>query len=134
MDLSDLIPKSDTITVTLRHPITGEVIKKDDGSEMTITVYGQHTEAYKSAIHEQMDKRIERAAKNKDTKVSAAEMDNTSAELLAKTTVDWNLQFNKKDHKFTVANAVSLYKDPKLAWIKNQVLAEQENFEAFLKA
>lgn len=134
MDLSDLIPKSDTITVFLRHPITGEPIKKDDGTDMTITVYGQHTEAYKAAIHEQMDKRLEKAAKGRDSKITASEMDATSAELLAKTTVAWNIQFNKKDYEFKIANAIQLYKDPKFAWIKNQVLAEQENFEAFLKA
>lgn len=132
MDLTSLIPTDDTIVVTVKHPITDEPLTKDDGKEMTITVYAPHAAQYKSAVHEQTNKRIQKAAKGKKVTFTAEDIEATTLELLAKTTKDWNIQLNGKSPKFSVQEAIDLY--AKLPWLKQQVLEAQEDYSAFLKA
>lgn len=131
MDLSKLIPTDDTITVTIKHPVTDEPLTKDDGKEMTITVYAQHSPQYKAVVHEQANKRIKKAAKGKVNPVTAEEWEDTLLEMLAKTTKDWTIQINGKSPKFSVAEATDLYS--KLPWLKDQIQAAQEDFTSFLK-
>lgn len=131
MDLNNLIPTDDTIVVTVKHPLTEEPLLKDDGKEMTITVYAPHSSQYKSAVHEQTNKRIQKAAKGKKITFTAEEIENATLELLAKTTKDWNIQLNGKSPKFSVVEATDLY--GKLPWLKAQVLEAQEDYSAFLK-
>jgi hypothetical protein len=131
MDLSNLVPTDDTIVVTIKHPVTDEPLTKDDGKEMTITVYAPHSAQYKSTVHEQTNKRIQKAAKGKKMTFTAEEIEATTLELLAKTTKDWNIQLNGKSPKFSVAEATDLYN--KLPWLKQQVLEAQEDYTAFLK-
>lgn len=130
-DLFNMIPTDDTIVVTIKHPVTEEVLTKDDGKEMTITVYAPHSSAYKAAIHEQTNKRIQKASKGKKITFTAEELENTSLELLAKTTKDWSIQLNGKSPKYSVGEAMDLY--AKLPWIKQQVMDAQEDYSAFLK-
>lgn len=131
MDLSKLIPTDDTITVSLKHPITDEPLTKDDGKEMTITVYAPHSAQYKAAVHEQTNKRIQKAAKGKKVTFTAEDIESATLELLAKTTKEWSIQLNGKSPKFSVDEAFDLY--AKLPWLKNQVVEAQEDYSAFLK-
>lgn len=131
MDLQSLIPTDDTIVVELKHPVTEEPLTKDDGKPMTITVYAPHSTIYKSAIHEQTNKRIQKAAKGKKITLTAEDIENATLELLAKTTKDWSIQLNGKSPKYSVGEAMELY--AKLPWLKAQVLDAQEDFSAFLK-
>jgi len=132
MDLSKLIPTDDTIVVTLKHPLTEEALIKDDGKEMTITVYAPHSATYKAVVHEQTNKRIQMASKGKKVTFTAEDIEAATLDLLAKTTKEWNIQLNGKSPKFSVAEAVELYS--KLPWLKAQILEAQEDFSAFLKA
>lgn len=131
MDLQSLIPTDDTIVVELKHPVTEDLLLKDDGKAMTITVYAPHSSTYKAAIHEQTNKRIQKASKGKKISFTAEELENTSLELLAKTTKDWSIQLNGKSPKYSVGEAMDLY--AKLPWLKQQVMDAQEDFSAFLK-
>jgi hypothetical protein len=131
MDLQSLIPTDDTIVVELKHPVTEDLLLKDDGKPMTITVYAPHSTIYKSAIHEQTNKRIQKAAKGKKITLTAEDIENATLELLAKTTKDWSIQLNGKSPKYSVGEAMELY--AKLPWLKQQVLDAQEDFSAFLK-
>lgn len=131
MDLSKLIPTNDVIVVTVKHPMTEEALVKDDGKEMTITIYAPHSSEYKSAVHEQTNKRIQKASKGKRITFTAEEIENATLDLLAKTTKDWNIQLNGKSPKFSVAEATDLY--GKLPWLKAQILEAQEDYSAFLK-
>lgn len=131
MDLSKLIPTDDVIVVTVKHPMTEEVLLKDDGKEMTITVYAPHSSQYKSAVHEQTNRRIQKASKGKRITFTAEEIENATLDLLAKTTKDWNIQLNGKSPKFSVTEAIDLY--GKLPWLKSQILEAQEDYSAFLK-
>jgi len=130
-DLFSMIPTDDTITVEIKYPGTEDVIVKDDGTPMTITVYAPHASIYKSQMHEQTNKRIQKAAKGKKVTFTAEELENAMLELLAKTTKDWSIQLNGKSPKYSVAEAMDLY--AKLPWLKQQVLEAQEDYSAFLK-
>jgi hypothetical protein len=130
-DLAAMIPTDDTIVVNLKHPVTEENLTKDDGKVMTITVYAPHSGAYKATMHEQTNKRIQKAAKGKKTIFTAEELETTTLEMLAKTTKDWDIQLNGKSPKYTVSEAMDLY--AKLPWLKQQVLEAQEDYSAFLK-
>jgi len=131
MDLSSLIPTTDTITVLLKHPVTEDALTKDDGTEMSITVYAPHSKEYKAALHDQTNKRIQKAQKTKKVTFTAEEIDLASVELIAKTTKEWDLIFNKKPLKFSVAEATDLYQ--KLPWLKDQIVEAQEDYTSFLK-
>lgn len=130
-DLFSMIPTDDTIVVNIKHPVTEEVLTKDDGKEMTITVYAPHSGVYKSVIHDQTNKRIQKASKGKRVTFTAEELDNATIDLLAKTTKDWSIQLNGKSPKYSVAEAMDLY--AKLPWLKQQVMEAQEDYSAFLK-
>ena len=130
-DLFQMIPTDDTITVELKHPVTEDTLVKDDGKPMTITVYAPHSSIYKTQMHEQTNKRIQKAAKGKKVTFTAEELENAMLELLAKTTKDWSIQLNNKSPKYSVAEAMDLY--AKLPWLKQQVLEAQEDYSAFLK-
>ena len=51
MDLKDLTPNLDDIVVEIKHPATGDVLKNDDGTNMTITILAPHSKEYKKAQH-----------------------------------------------------------------------------------
>lgn len=130
-DLFNMIPTDDTIVVTIKHPVTEEVLTKDDGKEMTITVYAPHSSTYKATIHDQTNKRIQKASKGKKVTFTAEELETATLDLLAKTTKDWSIQLNGKSPKYSVGEAMDLY--AKLPWLKQQVLEAQEDYSAFLK-
>jgi hypothetical protein len=130
-DLFNMIPTDDTIVVEIKYPGTEELLTQDDGKPMTITVYAPHSSVYKTVVHEQTNKRIQKAAKGKKITFTAEELESATLEMLAKTTKDWDIQLNKKSPKFSVAEAMELYN--KLPWLKQQVLEAQEDYSAFLK-
>jgi hypothetical protein len=132
MDLSNLIPTDDSIVVTVKHPLTEEPLLKDDGKEMTITLYAPHSAQYKGVVHEQTNKRIQKASKGKKITFTAEEIEAATLDLLAKTTKDWNIQLNGKSPKFSASEAVDLY--GKLPWLKQQLMEAQEDYSAFLKS
>ena len=133
MDLMNLQPTTDTVTILLKHPVTDEILKKDDGTEMSITMYATHSKEYKAAMHEQTNKRLLKSQKAKKNVIFTAEdIDSSTIEVLAKSTKEWDLQFNKKPLKFTIDEAINLYQ--KFPWIKEQVSEAQEDFTSFLKA
>lgn len=132
MDLSNLIPTSETITVTVKHPVTDDPLLKDDGTEMTIEVYAPHSAEYKAVVHEQTNKRLQKVLKNKKTALTSEDVEAMTTDLIVKTTKSWNIQINKKTPKFSVAEASELY--TKLPWLKQQIIDAQEDYSSFLKS
>jgi hypothetical protein len=130
MDLSDLIPKNDTATFEIKHPLSGEVMVKDDGKPMTITVYLPNSKEYRAVIHAQTNARIQRSQKNKGLYTSE-EIEESTLDLLAKTTKGWDIQLDKKEPAFTPEFAKEVF--DKLPWVKAQVLQAQEDYDSFFK-
>ena len=135
MDLKNLIPTTETIEVTVKHPSTYEVLKNEDDSEMTITVYAPHSKEYKAAVHEQTNIRLKQMQSkgNRNTNViTAEELEAATIAMLAKTTKDWNITFGGEQPKFTVDAAKNLYSE--VFWIKDQLEEAVADAEVFTQA
>jgi hypothetical protein len=132
MDLLDLKPKSDTIEVILNHPATLEPILKADGTEMSITVYAPHSKVYKDALHEQTNRRLQKAQKTKKFSMTSEEVEQSSLEVLARVTKEWDIVLGGKTPKLDIQSATELYRD--YPWIKDQVEEAVNDNASFLKA
>jgi len=119
MDLKDLTPSSDTVEVTIVHPATLETLTNDDKSPMTITLHAPHSKAYKSAVHEQTNKRLKKAQGKKGLEITAEELEDAGLELLAKATKDWNITFGGEQPKFSSTKAKAIYSE--VFWLREQI-------------
>ena len=118
MDLSDPTPTTDTVEVKLLHPNTQEVLKNDDKTPMVITMYAPHSKAYKSAMHEQTNKQIKKSrGGKKDFDITAEEIEQSSLDVLAKATKEWNITY--KGEVPDVKKAKEVYEE--VFWIKDQI-------------
>lgn len=131
MDLKDLTPNLDDVIVTIKHPTTGDVLKNDDGTDMTITVLAPHSKEYKKAQHEQISKRLKKAQKSKSQDVDYSDIEEATLEVLAKVTKAWNITFGGEKPELTVAIAKSIYDE--VFWIKNQIEEEVSDSLDFMK-
>ena len=119
MDLMNLKPTSDTVEVTLKHPNTGDVLKNDDKTDMTIVVYASHSKEYKALMHEQTNKRLKAMQGKKNTDITAQEMEEATLNMLSKITSEWNITYNKEQPKLSIAKAKQIYDE--VFWIKDQI-------------
>lgn len=132
MDLKDLTPKSDEIVVAIKHPSTGETLKNDDKSEMTITVYAPHSKEYKKVLHEQTNKRLKKMQSKGNKDITAEEIEEATLEALAKTTKEWNITYGGELPKLTLTKAREVYED--VFWIRSQIEGAIEDSLDFMKA
>jgi len=119
MDLMNLKPTSDTVEVKLVHPNTGDQLKNDDKTDMTITVYASHSKEYKSAMHEQTNKRLKAMQGNKRLDFKSEEIEDATLTLLSRVTASWDITYGGEKPKLTVAKARELY--DQVFWIKDQI-------------
>ena len=130
MDLMNLKPTSDIIEVTLMHPNTGDVVKNDDKTPMTITVYASHSKEHKAAVHMQTNKRLKAMQGSKKSQTfTSEEIEESSMELLARVTSCWNITYGGAMPELNVKKAREIYTE--VFWIKSQVeeaLAESLDF------
>ena len=131
LDLKDLTPNLDDVIVTIKHPTTGEVLKNDDGTDMTITVLAPHSKEYKKAQHEQISKRLKKAQESKSQDVDYSDIEEATLEVLAKVTKSWDITFDGEKPELTVAKAKSIYDE--VFWIKNQIEEEVSDSLDFMK-
>lgn len=132
MDLLDLTPKSDEIVVAIKHPATGEPLKNDNESEMTITIYAPHSKEYKKVLHEQTNKRLKKMQSKGDKDITAEEIEEATLEALAKTTKEWNITYGGEMPKLTVAKAREVYET--VFWIRSQIEGAIEDSLDFMNA
>jgi len=130
MDLKDLTPKSDTIEVEIKHPITGEALKNDDDTPMTITLHATHSKDYKSVMHEQTNRRLKAASATGRVDITSEELEENTLEVLAKATKSWNLTFGGEKPELTVDAAKKLYTE--VFWIKDQLDGGISNSMGFM--
>jgi hypothetical protein len=129
-DLNDLIPESNTVVVTLKHPNTGETLNNDDGSPMTITLMAPYTREYKALIYKQASERIQKSG-GVMPEYTYEELDEASTTLLSSATTTWNITFNGENPKFSAKKAKEIYE--KVFWIKPQVEEAIASHTAFTK-
>lgn len=119
MDLANLKPTKDTVEVEILHPTTFEPLTNEDGSEMTITVLAPHSKEYKAILHEQTNKRLKQAQKTKRLDVTAEELEDATIDLLAKSTVSWDITYAGEKPKLTLGKAKEIYTE--VFWIRAQI-------------
>jgi hypothetical protein len=108
-----------TIEVKLVHPNTGDKLKNDDKTDMTITVHASHSKEYKAAMHEQTNKRLKSMQSGKKQEITAQDMEEAGLSLLSKITDSWDITYGGEKPKLTVAKAKELYDE--VFWIKDQI-------------
>ena len=120
MDLMDLKPKYDTVEVVIKHPNSLEPLTNEDGSEMTVVLYAQHSKEYRGVMHEQQDRRIKlMQKKGATTNYSASDIERDAIELLSKCTKEWNITYGGETPKLTPAKAKEIYTE--VFWLRSQV-------------
>jgi hypothetical protein len=119
MDLKDLTPNLDDLVVEITHPSTGEALKNDDGTVMTVTIAAPHSKEYKKCQHEQISKRLKKAQKSKSQEVDYSDIEEATLEVLSKVTKSWDITYGGEKPKLTVAKAKELYQE--VFWIRSQI-------------
>lgn len=132
MDLKDLTPKSDTVDIELFHPNTGKVLKNEDGSAMTISLYLPHSKEHKAAVHKQTNSKLKKMQKGGKIDITAEEIDESTYDLMADITHSWNVTYDGKQPKLTRNTAKKLYQE--VFWIRSQLEAGLEDALDFGKA
>ncbi len=132
MDLKDFTPKSDEVEVTVMHPVNGEPLTNEDGSNMVIVLHAPHSKPYKEAMYEQTNKRLKVAQSSGSMDLTAQDLEEASLELLSKSTKSWNITYDEKKPKLTADKARSIYEE--LFWLKPQLEEAINNAEVFMKA
>lgn len=117
-DLADLIPASETITVTLLHPNTAEVLKNEDGSDMTIDIYATWSRQYKKAQYDEINARLE--AMKGDESLQDYDAEEATIAVLSRLTKSWNITYKGSTPDVDMAKEVY----SAVTWIKNQVEGE----------
>ena len=130
-DLLDLTPQSDIIVVTIKHPVSAEVLKNSDGSDMTITVYAPYSKEYKRVSYDIANKRLKAAQEKGKKDFSLEDYEEASLESLARTTKEWNITYGGEIPEYSVEKAKQVY--DKVFWIKSQVDEALEGSLSFMK-
>jgi hypothetical protein len=99
---------------------------------MSITVYAPHSKVYKDALHEQTNRRLQKAQKTKKFSMTSEEVEQSSLEVLARVTKEWDIVLGGKTPKLDIQSATELYRD--YPWIKDQVEEAVNDNASFLKA
>ena len=115
----------------IKHPYSGLPIRDADGNEAWIELHSSDSEPARKAQRAITNGRL--AMRNRNA-VDAQRLETEGTELLADLTVGWNLlslDGEKIDVPFSRGNAVELYADRHMAWIREQVdafVGDRENF------
>lgn len=132
MDLAYFKPKSDRVTVELVNPLDRKPLMNPDGSPMTITAYGSHSVEHRKARDEITDAEMAERFEDKEERrfPSISEVRKKSIEVLAKTTIEWNLTENKEPVEFSYEKAIELYNS--LEFVFDQVQTKVNDYGSFL--
>lgn len=133
MDLKDLTPKTDTIEVTIVHPFEDKVLKNEDDSDMTITLYTEYSKQYKAELHRQTNIKLKRMQKNGGkVDMTAEQIEESAYEMMAAITKEWNITYEGKLLPLTLENAKMVYTE--LFWLREQLEAAMADAKDFTKA
>lgn len=120
--------------MVINHPSTGMPIKDAEGNEAYIELHSSDSEIARKSQRDITTGRLR--MRNRDA-IDAARLEREGTELLADLTAGWNLlspDGDKIDVPFSRANAIELYSDRHMAWIREQVDAFVANRANFSKA
>lgn len=131
MDLLNIGTAKETTDVTLYNPINSEVLRNEDGSEMTITVHGPYSKKYKAISHAQQNRRLQKAQRTGGKlNLTAEEIEASALDLLVKCVEAWNITIGGEQPAATEAKVREVFE--KLPWVREQVDAALGDAQAFL--
>ena len=132
MDLSSLTPQKDTVVTKLIDPRDGSPLKHDK-KEMWMERYLPHTADYKQAQYKRTQKYLKAAqkAKNTDVDIDLYEAEQDRVEVMAETTVAWQIYYDGEWVEFTPEKAQEIY--TKAFWIVEQLQEEENSADVFTK-
>lgn len=126
MDLSN-ITTLETIDVELTNPVSGETLKCDDGSPMTLTLAGPYSKEYKKYFHDLMGSKFLEA----DAKKKKDEERDVTLEFNVAITMGWNIQENGEKPEFTKKAVKEFYlRHP---WVADQIEGVPLDRSGFIK-
>lgn len=109
----------------LRHPASRELLP------MYITLRGQDSATWRE-VQRELERRRMETAQRRGVPVVAADIEDDTIELLARTTLGWRGEFTLEGQvlEFSTARAVDVYR--RFLWIREQVAAAGANRANFL--
>lgn len=116
-----------TAELHLIHPGSGKALYNDDGTPMTITLAGEHSDEYRAVTRRWQNETLRRP----NRQLTADQLEERGLDLLAAVTKEWHITLDEGLTPFSTLAARDLYADRQLAWIKRQVEAfvyEASNF------
>lgn len=106
---------SDTGNIEIVHPVTGEDLIAEDGTNMSVTVYSPHSKEFRAAKDAMLDSQI---GTKGIKKLSSAQMERAKITMLKAITVSFNgVDFG--DGPLEISKAVQEYKTH--GWFRDQV-------------
>jgi hypothetical protein len=110
--------------------LDGAQLFNDDGSPMTITLLGEDSDVAVKARNSQTNRRIQAGPR---AKITAEGISSDTAAYFAKLTTGWNITLGGDKAPFSYEEAVKLYSNPKLSFVREQVAAFVEDRSNFLR-
>lgn len=110
MDLQDLIPKTDTVTVEIKHPVTEETMVNLDGTPMTITLWNVYSQRFRDVQYEYADVRLASSmSSGEEVEIRSSDLDANHIDMLASITKEWSVTLDGKKVRLTKDKAKELY-------------------------
>jgi hypothetical protein len=119
MDLKDLTPKSNIVTVAITHPSSGEVLLNLDDTPMSVTIYAPHSKEYRAYSHTQTNARLKKAQETKVMDITSEELEQSTLDMLCNITKEWNLTYDNEMPELNLDKAKEVYTE--IFWLKDLV-------------
>jgi hypothetical protein len=132
MDIFDLTPQKDTVIVELTDPRDDSPLVHNK-KKMFIERYLPHTEEYKKAQYKKTQKYLKMAQKqgNTDVDIDLYEAETDRVDVMAETTVSWQLYYGGEWIEFSPEKAKEIY--TKAYWIVDQLQQGENSTDVFTK-
>ncbi|WP_091739841.1 hypothetical protein [Phenylobacterium immobile] len=110
--------------------IDGAQLFNSDKSPMVIYLLGEDSDIAVATRNSQTNRRIQAGQR---VKITAEGMHTDNASYLAKLTTGWKMELGSDTAEFSQQAAAALYSDPKMSFVREQVVAFIEDRSNFLK-
>lgn len=114
----------------IHSPVTGEVLRHDDGRPFTITVLGRDSERFLKLARAQSDRRIQATLRTRQPAATVS-VERDDIELLVNATTGWDMVLGGEVPKFSAEKCREVY--TKYPFLREQVDAFVGNRANFLK-
>lgn len=124
MDLMNFVPSSDNVEVELK--IKNKNLTNADGSNMTITVLSPYSKEYRKVLQNITEEELK---KKEDKDYVLESVEDFSINLLAKSTVKWDITWDGKKVDYSEELAKEIY--TKAFWIRLLIQDAQASLADF---